>query len=420
MTVKHPYIYIGDNTLHELLEFCNQQNNEQFILVTDQIIYPIWGEQVETTLKETGRKVKTVILQGNPVIPNEGSLINILLEVDDSKKIFVSVGSGSITDMVRFIAHRVKAPFISLASAPSMDGYASSGSALTIQGMKQTVISNPPIAIFADIPTLSHAPKDMIAAGFGDVFGKFTALADWAMGGLIIKDPYLPEIAKRVSQRLEQSVKLIDHLDQEWERNIYALTDALLDVGLCMLETGNSRPASGSEHSCSHYWEMKLMAEGRPVSFHGTKVGLASVLIAERYRWIRGINLDEVKDRLAATPMPEKAAEIEVIKAVFGSIADDVIHTQKRFLDLSDEEYKEMQNRIITYWEDIQKIAASVPQPEEIQTYLQKVGLPTHPSEVGLTEADVEEALTYGHYLRNPFTVIKLLRMLGIDAVKGV
>jgi len=31
-----------------------------------------------------------------------------------------------------------------------------------------------------------------------------------------------------------------------------------------------------------------------------------------------------------------------------------------------------------------------------------------------LAEEDVSEALAYGHYLRNPFTVIKLLRMMGM------
>jgi glycerol-1-phosphate dehydrogenase [NAD(P)+] len=420
MASQYPFIEIGKNTLNVLRQFCQERQLNRFILVTDQDIYPVWGEKVENVLIELGSDVKTIVLEGDPVTPDERYIINILIDVDDQPATFLAVGSGTITDMVRFIAHRTKSTFISLPSAPSMDGYASSGSSLTLNGMKQTVISRPPIAILADMTTLSQAPREMIAAGFGDVFGKFSALADWAMGGLIINDRYSPSIAARVSKRLMQCTRLIDDLDNNWEQNIHALIDALLDVGLCMLETGNSRPASGSEHSCSHYWEMKLMSQGRPVSLHGTKVGFASTLIAERFAWVRRMNLCEVKERLANTPMPVLEDEINTIRGIYGPIADDVISTQKQFLEMTPEEYEVVQQRIIDHWPEIQKIAESVPPPSKVNQLLEKAGLPTKADEIGLTDEDVHEALYYGHYLRNPFTVIKLLRMIGVDVVRGI
>lgn len=420
MNTQYPYLYIGSDTLNELRDFCKKQNLDRFILVTDQIIYPIWGESVQRTLVDLGVEVQTVILEGNPVSPDERYLINILVNTDSQPSTFLAVGSGTITDMVRFIAHRTKRNFISLPTAPSMDGYAASGSALTLNGMKQSVTCAPPLAILADLPTLAQAPHALIEAGFGDVFGKFTALADWALGGLIINDRYIPEIALRVSTRLEECCLLIEHLESAWEKNIFGLTDALLDVGLCMLEMGNSRPASGSEHSCSHYWEMKLMSEGRPVSFHGTKVGLACALIAERYEWIKNMPLSEVKERLSSTPMSAVSDEIKTIHKIYGPIAEGVMRTQKTYLEMTAEGYHSVQQRIITHWDEIQNIAASVPSAEQIRHYLQKVGLPTHPEEIGLTSEDVSEALNYGHYLRDPYTIIKLLRMLGFDLVNGV
>jgi len=51
--------------------------------------------------------------------------------------------------------------------------------------MKQTISARSRIAIFADLPTLCAAPRAMIAAGFGDMLGKFTALADWRLGHLV-------------------------------------------------------------------------------------------------------------------------------------------------------------------------------------------------------------------------------------------
>jgi len=222
------------------------------------------------------------------------------------------------------------------------------------------------------------------------------------------------EIAERTRKSLMRCVHLIENLEEQWEENIQALTEALIDVGLCMLITGNSRPASGSEHSCSHFWEMKLMRQGRPVSFHGVKVGYAATLIAERYQWLGKMHLDDVQRQLASTPMPSREAEEATMEAVFGPIAEQVKSTQKAFLGLSLEDYAALQQRIVERWDDIQAIASTVPSPDEMRALLIKAGLPTEPGAMHLAEEDVSEALAYGHYLRNPFTVIKLLRMMGM------
>jgi len=406
--------YIGKSAEQELVKFCKDNGYTQFVLVTDQNLYPFFAEKVEQTLREQNWDVNTIVLTGNPVTPDDRYLVKILTQVDNSPRVYISVGSGTLTDMTRFVAHRTKSPFISLPTAPSQDGYASSGSALTLDGMKQTIYSAPPVAIFADLKVLSHAPREMIASGFGDVFGKFTALADWALGKLIWQDAYSVEIAERTRKSLMRCVHLIENLEEQWEENIQALTEALIDVGLCMLITGNSRPASGSEHSCSHFWEMKLMRQGRPVSFHGVKVGYAATLIAERYQWLGKMHLDDVQRQLASTPMPSREAEEATMEAVFGPIAEQVKSTQKAFLGLSLEDYAALQQRIVERWDDIQAIASTVPSPDEMRALLIKAGLPTEPGAMHLAEEDVSEALAYGHYLRNPFTVIKLLRMMGM------
>lgn len=406
--------YIGNSADQELVKFCKVNSYTRFVLVTDQNLYPVIAEKVEQTLREHNWDVNTVVLTGNPVTPDDRYLVKILTQVDESPRVYISVGSGTLTDLTRFVAHRTKSPFISLPTAPSMDGYASAHSALTLSGMKVSVLCKPPVAIFADLDVLSQAPRDMIASGFGDVFGKFTALADWALGRLIWQDAFSVEIAERTRKSLMRCVHLIENLEENWEENVQALTEALVDVGLCMLITGNSRPASGSEHSCSHFWEMKLMRQGRPVSFHGVKVGYAATLIAERYQWLRQMRLEDVREQLAATPMPTREAEEATIEAVFGPIADQVKQTQKAFLALTEESYTELQERIINRWEDIQAIASTVPRPDEIRALLIQAGLPTEPEAMHLTSEDVQEALAYGHYLRNPFTVIKLFRMLGM------
>lgn len=407
--------YIGKNAIAKILEFCRKNNYDRIALVTDQNEYRAYGADVEAALVHSGADVQIIVLNGDPVNADDRYILQILTPLDDSPRLFISVASGTITDMTRFVAYRTKSPFISVPTAPSMDGYASNGSSLTLGGLKKTIYSLPPLAIFADLDVLSHAPKSMVSAGLGDTFGKYTALADWKLGGLLWNDSYSEDIAQRVRRNLARCAELSCDLEGRWEENIAALTEALIDVGLCMLITGNSRPASGSEHSLSHYWEMKHLREGRPNSFHGVKVAFASTLIAERYEVIRSINRNEAERLMATSPKTRREVEIEDIRRMYGPIADEIINAHTPFLNLDEAAYASLQKRIAENWEGIQAIAATVPPAEHIRQYLKQAGLPTDPGEIHLTEEDINEAVLYGHYMRNPFTVIKLSRVLGIN-----
>ena len=401
--------------VEHLAQFCHQNDFKHITLVTDQNLYPILGKRAEQALKQDGISVRVIILHGDPVHPDDRYITKIFTQVDDTQTTFLSVGSGTLTDLTRFVALRTKSAFISMPTAPSMDGYASSGSALTLDGMKQTIISKPPIAIFADLDVLSHAPRAMISAGFGDVLGKFTALADWALGGLLWADAYSPELDSRTSAGLHKVVGLLPTLDANWEQAIKALTDSLVDVGICMALAGNSRPASGSEHSCSHYWEMKMMREGRPEVFHGTKVAYATTLISKLYEILRGISRAQATELLQNQQLPGAAEETRVIQQVFGPMADQVLKAQRQFLGLTQEQFLALKERVVANWDEIQAIARRVPASAEIVEMMRQAGLPTDPGLIHLTRQDIHEALAYGHYLRNPFTIVKLFRYMGVD-----
>jgi glycerol-1-phosphate dehydrogenase [NAD(P)+] len=410
-----PYIYIGKDAVKEITRFCVEHERHSFVLVTDQTVYRVLGAQVEAALRKAGWDVQLIILNGDPVIPDDRYLIKIITPLDNSQRTFISVGSGTITDMTRYVAYRTKSDFISVPTAPSMDGYASNTSALTVDGMKLSIFSKPPIAIIADTEVLSQAPRRMISAGLGDTLGKYTALADWSLGGLLWNDAYSAEIVARVRKNLMRCVGLLDEVESKWDELILALTESLIDVGTCMLITGNSRPASGSEHSLSHYWELKLMREGRPVSFHGLKVGFASLLIARRYELIRSISVTEAQKLMADTRVPSTEEELTTIRKIYGPISDDIIRIQKAFLQLDRSGIDKLRIAIAEHWDAIQAIAATVPSEDEMRRLLLKAGIPTQPEQLHLTQQDLEEAILYGHYIRNPFTVIKLSRILGIN-----
>src|SRR5262249_18028884 len=154
-------------------------------------------------LTAKGKNVAKVILEGDEIITDERYLVQTLIRAPLGACTFLAVGSGTLTDITRFVSHRSGRDFISLPTAPSVDGFTSIGAPLVLNGVKQTIVCQAPIAMFADLDTLCNAPQRLVAAGFGDMIGKITSLADWKLGSLLWNEPFDESIYKRSEAAIE-------------------------------------------------------------------------------------------------------------------------------------------------------------------------------------------------------------------------
>jgi len=407
-------IYIGDDALSELARYCTGHQLGQLTLVADQNTYAALGQAAEEALKAQGMDVKTIVLTGEEIIADARYIFRVLVEAERRARVYLAVGSGTITDIVRFVSHRSMTSFISVPTAPSVDGYTSIGAPLVIGGQKITLVTQAPVAVFADLPTLCRAPQRMIASGFGDMIGKFTSIADWRLGALLWDEPYSEPIARRSWQAADNSRQCAEQIGRADVNGVRCLFEGLIESGLCMMEYGNTQPASGSEHHMAHFWEMKLLQENRPAILHGAKVGVACVMVAGTYDQIKQLSRAEVARRLERTPMPDRQEEIERIRAAYGPVADQVIAGNHAFLDMSPAVYGQLKERILEHWAEVQEIAGQVPSAQQVADMLRLAGGPARPEQLGLGDQEVASARRVAHYYRTRFTAIKLGRMLGI------
>jgi glycerol-1-phosphate dehydrogenase [NAD(P)+] len=408
-------VTIDANAVEQLVRFCLENDLRSLFVVADQNTQRAQGKVVVAALQSAGLHVKALVFTNREVVADGAHILDVLIAAGREDWTYVAVGSGTLTDITRFASHRTKSSFISVPTAPSVDGFTSIGAPLIIHGVKDTVLAQAPIAIFADINTLASAPQPMIAAGFGDMLGKATSVADWRIGRLLWDEPYDDSIALRTLAAVDLCVANAPAIGQGDQSAIRVLMEALIESGFCMLDFGTSRPASGAEHHYSHYWEMKLLQEGRPAILHGAKVGVATSLVASYYDQFRRMSRQEVVDRLEASTLPPRAAEVERIREAYGALADDIVKVQAKFLNLSDADYDQIKHRIVEHWDEIQAIAAQVPPADEIAALLHTAGGPATTSELGLSADEESRAIAYGHYLRDRFTSRKLARVLGLD-----
>ncbi len=406
-------VYVGDDALDRLTAFCSERSLRSLALIADPNTYAALGAAAEQALTAMGADVRTVILQGDDIGVDAHSIYQLLMGLDKAPRTFVAVGSGTVTDVARFTSHRTNADFISLPTAASVDGYTSIGAPMIVDGAKVTVSCQGPVGVFAHLPTLCGAPRALTAAGFGDLVAKLTSVADWQIGHLLWDEPYDAEIARRARAAVWDCVAKLDSLATAECDGVEALFGGLIESGFCMLDFGETRPASGYEHHVSHFWEMKLLREGRHSVFHGAKVGLAVMASAGVYESLRALTVGDLRERLRR-PRPDHAAELAAIHAAYGPLADQVVETNEPFFGMSEAQFDGLSRRIEARWDEVRAVFEQVPAATEVRGWLERLGGATEPAALGLTAAEYAEGLNVGHFYRARFTGKKLAYFLGL------
>jgi glycerol-1-phosphate dehydrogenase [NAD(P)+] len=409
---KRPEVVVGRTALPDFYRFCAHNRLRRFFLVADRNTYAVLGGTVETELRERQYQVIPVVLQDNEVLTDARAILKVLLAYDPGQCTFLAIGSGTITDVTRFVSYCAGNAFISLPTAPSVDGYSSANVPMMVDGIKKSRTAHAPEAIFADETILCSAPRRMIVAGFGDMLGKYTSVADWRLGHLLWNEPYDESIALRSLSSVGSCADAARAIGTAAPNGIATLMAALIESGFCMTDFGSSLPASGTEHHYSHFWEMKLLREGRPTILHGAKVGVATILVAGLYEKLRRTSRGEAMELLRDSHAPARDDEVRKIRAAFGPMADEIILSQSSFLDLPPDGFEQLKQKVIDTWSDIQAIAAAVPPPERIAQLVAAAGGPSSPGQLGLNRDDLELAARSAHFLRGHFTVRRLLEIL--------
>lgn len=264
-------------------------------MVCDENTYRVLGNRAEALLKAAGIFSHKHILKGE-VLPNAQNIGDMLIHLWDPKSesdifddspqpdFILGVGSGVINDICRLVSYRLQLPYGIAGTAPSMDGYASAGSPTLFDGTKATIKCTTPKYILADLDVMREAPFDMLLSGIGDMFGKYTGILDWELARDYNGDYYCNEIAAEVIAATDKCLKNGYGLKDRAAEGIKNIMEGFLVTGLGMAFTGNSRPASGSEHIIAHAWELESVENGQKPNLHGLEVCEGTRIVAEMYQ----------------------------------------------------------------------------------------------------------------------------------------
>ena len=326
----------------------------------------------------------------------EVEVIKELLSENDG---VISVGSGSLNDICRKASADLDKPLCIFATAASMDGFASYNAPLTDANFKITYSAKSPEVIIADTKILAKAPKELKSAGFGDMVGKYVGLIDWQVSALITGEYYCEKVANLTRQATDKIMALADRITADDEESASAVLEALLLTGMAMSFVKNSRPASGTEHILSHFWECKKLLEGKLSDYHGKKVGVATLLIMEEYEKLYK------KESVKAHP---EVIDWQDVYTHYGQLKDEVIKLNTPDTITDGINPKDIEEK----WQKIREIIASVPSREQMLDAMKRAGAVTTVEEIAVSEQLKEEGLKYHPYMRKRMSLKRLSYMI--------
>lgn len=318
-----------------------------------------YAKEIVRKLKKSGSITDEIYFDDKDLIPNE-YVVETTTRLAKNADYLLAVGSGSLNDVAKKVSTDLGIECGVLATAGSMDGYCSKGSAIMQGGLKITFEVRTPSDVLIDSEIIRNAPKEMTASGFGDIIGKFTCLTDWKLANIVKGEPINEKAYRMMENARNACLDAFEGLTKYEPSAVSKLMDALIMAGLAMAECGNSRPASGSEHHISHFLEMDFVKRGERVPLHGVKVAIGTLVSIELYNYLK-------RERVA-------------------------FNGAEKVYELVDE----------------------LPSVDSVKQMLVKIGCPVCFSAIGVRKETAEETFEKAYTVRDRYTVLTLIHELGL------
>lgn len=401
-------VIIKSGAINELSSLLDNYNN--ILLVADNNTWQTCGEKIKNI---TGDKLENqlIYISTGYLVPNEAAIEQMQNQLSKKTDLIIGIGSGVIQDLCKYVSFEANLPYYIIATAPSMDGYASVGAAMIIGNMKITYSAHVPEVIIGDTDILKNAPIDMIKSGYGDILGKYSCLNDWKLSTAVNGEYFCEEVYSLTYDMLLKTKDIGAQLINRDEEAIKILTEALVGVGIAMAYVGNSRPASGSEHHLSHYFEVVGIMKNEPYFMHGIDVAFSAVYT------------QKLREKLLLLETPDnpysfdRTAWESKIKSIYADAADGVIALQNKLGWYNEDKidiYKEK-------WHEIKNILKEVPSSQELISYLKSVDLDIEDFEKTYGNEKINDAILYAKDLKDRYTVLWLAyRVLNKNTERSV
>jgi len=390
-------------------------------IIADENTFKAAGQKVKGILENAGLKIAGVhIFPAEPRLHAEYNHVRFIKKWISSLPGFpnlvpVSVGAGTINDLVKCSSFELQLPYFCVPTSASVDGFTPNGAALLMDGFKQTVPCTAPRVLAVDTDVIAASPAYLSSSGFGDLASKIIAGADWIIAEKAgsMGAPNAPAIDPVPWSMVQNG--LMDALNRSVNaakgdgEAVNALFQSLAITGFAMQYMKNSRPVSGSEHLFSHVWEMEdLIFNGQPVT-HGHKVTIGT-LAATAFTEIFFADPKGPPEPPRSYKRPSREEREAEVTGVFrNSRSFEKIISEAMGKLIDNKTVENINQAFRDSWKEIrEKVLGRLKPYSELKALLAKAKCPVTPGEIGLSRDYVIATASRAQMIRNKYCILDL------------
>jgi len=405
---------VKNGAINDLPKFVKNYSCKKVFIVADVNTYSVAGEKVCNVLAKNEIEFSKYVFNNTALEPDEYAVGSAIMHFDKSCDIVVAIGSGVINDIGKILSSTAKIPYIIVATAPSMDGYASATSSMSMDGLKVSLPTKCANVIIGDTEILKNAPEKMLIAGLGDMLAKYISICEWRISNVITGEYFCDYVAQLIRDALKACADNAEGLLKRDEKAVEAVFEGLIIGGVAMKYAGLSRPASGVEHYFSHIWDMRGLEFGTNVDLHGIQCAIGTMYASKIYEQVKNIKIDKEKALSYASNFDYENYKNQ-LAAFIGKGATQMAEIEKREGKYNVEKHRERLEVIIKNWDKILEIINNeVPASKEIERIMDVIHAPKTSAEIGIDEKDISFTFKATKDIRDKYVLSRLCWDLGI------
>lgn len=405
---------VGKGAIREIASLVARYGATKPYLIADRNTYQAAGKQVCKVLDAHNIPYSLYVFSQETIHPNEEAVGSAAMHYDVSCDMVIGIGSGVINDIGKLISKLTKTPYIIVATAPSMDGYASATSSMDVDGLKTSVPSRCANVIVGDLDVLREAPVQMLISGLGDMLAKYVSICEWRISNLITGEYYCPTVAEYIRKALKKCVDHAEGLLNREEEAVRAVFEGLIIGGVAMNYAGLSRPASGVEHYFSHVWDMRALEFGMPASTHGIQCALGTLYALRIYEQVKKYTPDVAlaEQKVSAFDHPSYN---QFLKDFLGRSAESMLALEEKEGKYDPVKHHSRIAYIAEHWQELVQIMEhELPAAAELERLLKAIGAPCSVEEIGLSADILRPTFEATKDIRDKYVLSRLCWDLGI------
>ena len=413
-TLSIDKIFVGSKAILNLVPTLKEYGAKSAFILSDINTEKVAGSLVKDLLNKENISFSSYIFKDEHLKPDEKAVGSAVMNFKSTADVIIAVGSGVINDIGKILSTTSGKKYIIVATAPSMDGYASMGSSMELAGVKTSVDSKCPSVIIGDTDILKNAPLNMLKSGLGDMIAKMISIGEWRISNLIVNEYYCENVAKLMKSAVKRCVDNAEGLLKRDEKAVEAVFEGLIIAGAAMAYAGISRPASGVEHYFSHVWDMRGLEFGTSTDSHGIQCAIASLYAAKLYDKIRSIKPDREKaisyiDNFSLTDYHSE------LRAFLGKGAETMIELEKKEQKYNKEKHLSRLEIILDNFDKIIDIInEEIPESSYIENLLNIIDAPKKVEDIDIPSSILPLTFKATKDIRDKYVLSRLCFDLGI------